>query len=112
MGKVLKGVAKFAVATAAIGGLCYVFKDQIKESKVYKEHDIDSKIQKVKTTIKEKMPKFFADEEAIVEEGEIFVDDANITADDMERDYVDIDTDIAKAPVEEAVTPAVPTIEI
>ena len=115
MGKLLKGVVKFIAAAAAVGGLCYVFKDQIKESKVYKEYDVDTKIQKVKTTIKEKMPKFFENEEDIVEEDEIFFDDLDLTAEDVERDYVDIAADSNAAPAEEA--PAeesadVPTIDL
>ena len=44
MGKLFKGLVKFSVAAATVGGLCYVFKDQIRESKVYKEHDMDDKI--------------------------------------------------------------------
>ena len=71
MGKLLKGVVKFTVAAAAIGGVCYAFKDQIKESKIYKEYDVDTKLNKVKTTIKEKMPKVFADEADIVDEDDI-----------------------------------------
>ena len=39
MGKLLKGVVKFTVAAAAIGGVCYAFKDQIKESKIYKDYE-------------------------------------------------------------------------
>ena len=96
MGKVLKGLVKFTVAVAAVGGICYVFKDKIKETKVYKDHDMDTKINKVKDTIKAKMPKFFANEEDIVDEDEIFFDDLDLTADDMERDYVDIETDGAE----------------
>lgn len=103
MGKILKGVAKFAVATAAVGGLCYVFKDQIKESKLYKEYDVDTKIQKVKTTIKDKIPNLFEKEEDIVDENEIFFDDLDLTAEDMERDYVDIDAEVvAEDKAEEA----------
>ena len=103
MGKILKGVAKFAVATAAVGGLCYVFKDQIKESKLYKEYDVDTKIQKVKTTIKDKMPNLFEKEEDIVDENEIFFDNLDLTAEDMERDYVDIDAEVvAEDKAEEA----------
>ena len=33
MGKFFKGVVKFSVAAAAVGGLCYAFKDKIRESK-------------------------------------------------------------------------------
>ena len=30
MGKFFKGVVKFSVAAAAVGGLCYAFKDKIR----------------------------------------------------------------------------------
>jgi len=55
MGKFFKGVVKFSVAAAAVGGLCYAFKDKIRESKVYQDNNVDEKINKVKTTIKDKM---------------------------------------------------------
>lgn len=90
MGKVLKSFVRVTVAAAAVGGICYAFKDKIKDSKVYKEHDVDGKIAKVKTTIKEKMPKVFDSEKDYVEEDEIFFDDLD---DASERDYVSIDTD-------------------
>lgn len=90
MGKVLKSFVKVTVAAAAVGGICYAFKDKIKDSKVYKEHDVDGKIAKVKTTIKEKMPKIFDNEKDYVEDDEIFFDDLDDTA---ARDYVSIDTD-------------------
>lgn len=90
MGKLLKGVVKFTVAAAAIGGVCYAFKDQIKESKFYQEHDVDTKINKVKTTIKEKMPKAFSNEEDIVDEDEIFFDDMDMAVESPEKNYVSI----------------------
>lgn len=120
MGKLLKGVAKFTVAAAAVGGLCYMFKDQIKESKVYKEHDVDGKINKVKSTIKEKMPKIFENEEDFVEDDEIFFNDEGMSAEDTARDYVDIDAestpateDVSEAAEEAAEeTAEVPTIDL
>lgn len=103
MGKLLKGVVKFTAAAAAVGGLCYVFRDKIKETQVYKDYDVDTKIQKVKTTIKEKMPKFFENEEDIVEEDEIFFDDLDHIAENPEKEYVDIEASTdAAAPAEEA----------
>ncbi len=102
MGKLLKGIAKFTVATAAVGGLCYVFRDKIKETKVYKDYDMDTKLQKVKTTIKDKMPKFFDNEEDIVEEDEIFLEDLDLAAEDGDRDYVDIEAEVTEAPAEDA----------
>ncbi|MBQ9234605.1 MAG: hypothetical protein IJ167_11330 [Lachnospiraceae bacterium] len=117
MGKLLKGLVTLTVATAAVGGLCYVFKDQIKESKVYKDYDVDEKIKKVKNTInenetfnkvkdkvnenetfnkvkdtlKEKMPKVFDNEADYVDEGEIFFYDLDAATSD--RDYVSIDAE-------------------
>ena len=88
MRKTTKGLLTITIAAAAIGGLCYIFKDQIKDSKVYKENDVDGKIKKVKTTIKSKMPKVFDREEDFVEEDELFFDD-NIS--DEPRDYVSLD---------------------
>lgn len=93
MGKVFKGIVKITVAAAAVGGLCYAFKDKIKESQVYKDYDVDNKINKVKTTLKEKMPKVFDNEEDYVDEDEIFFDDLDLAAEDVERDYVSIDSD-------------------
>ena len=101
MGKFFKGVVKFSVAAAAVGGLCYAFKDKIRESKVYQDNNVDEKINKVKTTIKDKMPKIF-DNEDDIEEDDLF-EDAN-------RDYVTINPDdsekseeaAAEEPVEEA----------
>lgn len=87
MKKTTKGLLTITIAAAAIGGLCYIFKDQIKDSKVYKENDVDGKIKKVKTTIKSKMPKVFDREEDFVEEDELFFDD-NIS--DEPRDYVSL----------------------
>lgn len=52
MGKLFKAV----VAAAAIGSVCYVFKDKIKATKAYQTLGVDEKVEKVKTTIKDKMP--------------------------------------------------------
>ncbi len=124
MGKLLKGVVKFTVAAAAIGGVCYAFKDQIKESKIYKDYDVDTKINKVKTTIKEKMPKAFVNEEDIVDDDEIFFDDMDIAVESPEKNYVSIvpeqTADTAEPvaegkneePAEAAEDSTVPTIEL
>lgn len=100
MGKVFKSLMKVTVAAAAVGGLCYAFKDKIKGSKVYQEYDVDNKIAKVKSTIKEKMPKTFDNEKDYVEDDEIFFDD--LDADVAERDYVSIDSDAASEDSEPA----------
>ena len=47
---------KAAATIAAIGGVCYVFRDKIKNSTVYQSLDMDDKVEKVKHTSKEKMP--------------------------------------------------------
>lgn len=93
MGKVFKSLVKVTVAAAAVGGICYAFKDKIKGSKVYQEYDVDNKIAKVKSTIKEKIPKSSDNEKDYVEDDEIFFDD--LDADVTERDYVSIEPDAA-----------------
>ena len=60
---------KAAATIAAIGGVCYVFRDKIKNSTVYQSLDMDDKVEKVKNTIKEKMP----------------------TAEEADRDYFSLD---------------------
>lgn len=95
MGKFVKNLLKVTAATAAVGGLCYAFKDKIKESKVYKDYDVDDKINKVKTTIKEKMPKVFDNEEDYVEDDEIFFEDEDFNPEDSSRDYVSISNEPA-----------------
>ena len=39
---------KAAATIAAIGGVCYVFRDKIKNSTVYQSLDMDVKVEKVK----------------------------------------------------------------
>lgn len=93
MGKMLKGLVKFTVAAATVSGVCYLFKDKIKESQIYEDYNIDDKIKRVKKTIKEKMPIPFEKEEDIVAEDEIFFDDLDFSAENAERDYVSINSD-------------------
>ena len=92
MGKFFKGVVKFSVAAAAVGGLCYAFKDKIRESKVYQDNNVDEKINKVKTTIKDKMPKIF-DNEDDIEEDDLFAYNLYLQIEDANRDYVTITPD-------------------
>ena len=105
MGKLFKGVAKFTIAAAAIGGLAYVFKDQIKESKPYKEYEVDEKIKKVKTNLKEKMPDIFDNEADFVEEDDLSLD-LDLAAEDVERDYVSITPEAVVEDVKDAVEEA------
>ena len=123
MGKLFKNLVRITVAAAAVGGLAYVFKDEIKESKPYKEYEVDEKLKKVKTTLKEKMPAIFDNEADFVEEDDI-LEDLDLAAEDVERDYVSITPEAvvedAKDTVDEAVEEAtddaaeeqeIPTIE-
>lgn len=96
MGKFFKGIVKITVAAAAVGGICYAFKDKIKESQVYKDYDMDNKIKKVKTTLKDKMPKIFDNEDDYIEDEDIFFDDLDLAAEDIDRDYVSINTDVSE----------------
>lgn len=110
MGKLLKGVVKFTVAAAAVSGLAYVFKDQIKESKPYKEYEVDEKIKKVKNTLKEKMPAIFDNEADFVEEDDLSLD-LDLAAEDVERDYVSITPETVVEDVKEAVEEKVEEIK-
>ena len=87
---------KAAATIAAIGGVCYVFRDKIKNSTVYQSLDMDDKVEKVKNTIKEKMP---AKEEP--ERNYFSLDDAPVegTIDQQSENTSDISADNAK-PVE------------
>ena len=78
---------------AAIGGVCYVFRDKIKNSTVYQSLDMDDKVEKVKNTIKEKMP---AKEEP--ERNYFSLDDAPVegTIDQQSENTSDISADNAK----------------
>ena len=92
MGKLIKGALKVTAVDAAVGGLCYVFKDKIKETKVYQDNNMDEKINKVKETIKQKMPKVF-DNEADFDEEDANLGDVELDAEDINRDYVSINTE-------------------
>ena len=84
---------KAAATIAAIGGVCYVFRDKIKNSTVYQSLDMDDKVEKVKNTIKEKMP---AKEEP--ERNYFSLDDAPVegTIDQHAENTSDISADNAK----------------
>ena len=89
MSKFSKGLVKLTIASATFAGLCYLFKDQIKESKVYKENDIDSKIRTAKEKVKEKIS-WGSQEEELIEDDEIILD--SIMTSSSTRDYVTIKT--------------------
>lgn len=106
------GLAKFTVAAAAVAGVCYAFKDEIRGTKTYKDlnekYDVDSKLEKAAikakesgvaakakiketaTTVKSKVDEKL---EAMKEEDEMIDDSEIILAEDeapAERDYVSI----------------------
>lgn len=110
MGKFFKGIVKFTVAAGTVAGLCYVFKDKIKETKVYQDNNMDEKIQKVKTTIKEKMPKVF-DNEDDIEEDDLFADDLDLEVEDANRDYVTIDPEAEADKPEDSETSSDDTLD-
>lgn len=95
------GLAKLTVAAAAVTGVCYLFKDEIKGSKAYQELEMDDKIQKAKTAIKdttatikekaqEKAP-WLSNEDEIIDDDEIILNNAEPS----ERDYVPLSSDAA-----------------
>jgi hypothetical protein len=102
MSKLFKNLVKVSVAAATVGGLCYAFKEKIRESKVYKDYDVDTKLNKVKTTIKDKMPKVFDNEEDYVEDDEIFFEDEEFNPEKASRDYVSINLDSVSDEAENA----------
>ena len=87
---------KAAATIAAIGGVCYVFRDKIKNSTVYQSLDMDDKVEKVKNTIKEKMP---AKEEP--ERNYFSLDDAPVegTIDQQSENTSDISADKQNIPL-------------
>ena len=98
---------KAAATIAAIGGVCYVFRDKIKNSTVYQSLDMDDKVEKVKNTIKEKMP---AKEEP--ERDYFSLDDAPVegTIDRQSENTSDISADDAKPKETEHSTEEVATV--
>lgn len=98
---------KAAATIAAIGGVCYVFRDKIKNSTVYQSLDMDDKVEKVKNTIKEKMP---AKEEP--ERNYFSLDDAPVegTIDQQSENTSDISADNAKPEETEHSTEEVATV--
>ncbi len=94
----LGNVVKIAAAAAAVSGICYLFKDEIKGSKAYQQLDVEEKISKAKTAIKdtknqikEKAP-WANTEQDIIEDDEIILD-SNAP---KERDYVSLDGEETK----------------
>lgn len=83
-------------AVAAIGGVCYVFRDKIKECKLYKNLDVDDKLKKAKSFVNDKMPT-----------------SCNCDKDDFEEDffYDDDEDDTPAAPVQREYTSITPQAE-
>ncbi len=117
------GLLKFTVAAAAVSGICYMFKDEIKGSKAYQELKVDDKIQKAKSTIKdttetikdkteqikEKAAKYMNNEDEIIDDDEIILGSEGGTS---ERDYLSINPETAEAATEEAASEDVSSDEV
>lgn len=88
MGKLIKNLVKITVASACVGGLCYAFKDKIKETNVYKEKNVDEKINKVKTAIKTKV----SDLKEKTETEDVSDEDMDLDGADLTRDYIHLNT--------------------
>ena len=101
---------KAVTAVAAIGGVCYLFKDKIKESSIYQSMDVDDKVQKVKTTIKEKMPSkneesndyFTLDDDEVTEAPADTEED--VTGEDITEETDAAEVAVEETPAEEAAT--------
>lgn len=115
----LGSLAKFTVASAAVAGVCYAFKDEIRGTKTYQDlnekYDVDGKVEKavakaketgvtakakvketaatVKSKVDEKMESM-KEEEEIIDDSEIILDEDETP---NERDYVSIKTEEDKA---------------
>lgn len=108
MGKLFKAV----VAAAAIGSVCYVFKDKIKATKAYQTLGVDEKVEKVKTTIKDKMPiKDESERDYFTLSDDDQTSEDNQTTDDISEEAVTeaaAEADEIEAVTEEASAPTVP----
>ena len=94
----LGGVVKFTVAAAAVSGICYLFRDDLKSSKTYQKYDVDEKISKAKTVVKDKTATI-KDKAATLKEKAPWAknssEDTDEAVDDAVRDYVEIDAEEA-----------------
>jgi hypothetical protein len=100
----LGGVIKFTVAAAAVSGICYLFRDDLKSSKTYQKYEVDEKISKAKNVVKDKTATI-KDKAASLKEKAPWAKNNEDAADEIEdavRDYVEIDTDEAEEKVEDA----------
>ena len=89
LGKLLTAAA----CGAAIGGACYIFRDKIKESKIYEDLKIDDKLMTLKdllTRDSEDEEDYFDEDEYIFETGDTASDMHN--TEDAGRNYVSLNT--------------------
>ena len=87
-GKLLTATA----AIAAVGGACYMFRDKIKESKLYEELGVEDKLHSLKN-----MRKNHEDEEDFIDEDEYIFEDLEPSDEDMNRTYVSLNTEPASS---------------
>ena len=102
----LGGVVKFTVAAAAVSGLCYLFRDDLKSSKTYQKYDVDEKISKAKTVVKDKAETLKEKAETLKEKApwakSTESNDIDDAVEEAVRDYVEIDAEGAGDKAEEA----------
>ena len=100
----LGGVVKFTVAAAAVSGICYLFRDDLKSSKTYQKYDVDEKISKAKTVVKDKAATIKDKAETLKEKApwaNKSSDNVDEAVEEVVRDYVEIDADEAADAAEE-----------
>jgi len=90
-------------AVAAVGGVCYVFRDKIKESKIYNDLDMDDKLNKVKSFVNNHVSSDDYDDD------DFFFDEDEDTSDfssTANRGYVALNTDADTTTADSDSTPS------
>lgn len=92
MGKLIKNAFRLTVAVGIVSGVAYAFKDEIKESKVYKDYEVDEKLKKASKYVKDKTAKFFPKEEDLVDDDELFFEgESDVAQDASSKEYISLD---------------------
>ncbi|MBR6223986.1 MAG: hypothetical protein IKQ71_11205 [Lachnospiraceae bacterium] len=104
----MKKIFGVFAAFAAIGATVYVFRDKIKESKVYDDLKMDDKLTSLKNLVNDKLSKD-DDEDDLFDDDELVFDEDQTSS--SERNYVSLNTDMSTADADEE-NGEVPTIDI
>ena len=99
----LGGLVKFTVAAAAVSGICYLFRDEIKTSKTYQKYEVDEKISKAKNVVKDKTATIKEKAAAIKEKApwSKATDEIILDGETADRDYVSLDSEKVAEAAEE-----------